>query len=502
MSVVRTYAVDMGASGIKCFVGTFDDAGFKLEEIYRFEHETADFFIPDSSGNFTQRTYWDDIYIYNNVIKGLKRYRKEVSDKLNSIGIDTWGTDGQFINEDGDMISKIYCYRDHRLDNMVDRIMAKIDKRLIYQITGIHFQPFNLSNQLLWFVENRGYMLKLNLKFLLMSTVFYYYLGGVVKVDSTLASVTQLMDARKRVWSEKVFKTLGIPIDIMPEIVDPGTIVGKLSDPLGEFIGLKDVSLIAVGSHDTASAFAAAPVENIDDALIISSGTWSLIGKLVPEPITSDEAMEANLSNEGGIGNIRLLKNCMGTWLVQELLRKWADEDGRKMSWDEVLNLTRKAEPFTSFIDPDDSSFYNPPDMEEAIKNFCRKTGQRVPSDRGTILRVVYESLAMKYRYINEQIERVTGKKNRVLHIVGGGSKNVLLNQFAADSTGLRVLAGPDEATASGNCMVQAMGLGVVKDARHSIDLIREAFKIEEYEPKNVDRWTNAYSMFKTLVNP
>ncbi len=502
MAVIRTYAVDMGASGVKCFAGTFSESGFRLDEVYRFEHETADFFIPDKSGRFVERTYWDDTFIYNNVIKGLKKYRREISNELNSIGIDTWGTDGQFINEDGDVISKIYCYRDHRLDNMIERVKEKIDEKLLYQITGIHFQPFNLSNQLLWFAENRGYMLNLNLRFLLMSSIFYFYLGGVVSVDSTLASVSQLMDARSKSWSKEVFDKLGLPIEIMPEIVEPGTVIGRLSEPLSNEIGLKPPALIAVGSHDTASAFAAAPVENIDNALIISSGTWSLIGKLVPEPITTDEAMVANLSNEGGIGNIRLLKNCMGTWIIQELLRIWAEKDGKKMDWDEVLNLTRKAEPFISFIDPDDLSFYNPHDMEEAIRNFCMRTGQKVPSSRGEFLRLVYESLAMKYRYINEQIEKVTGKKNDVLHIVGGGSKNDILNQFASNATGLKVYAGPDEATASGNCMAQAIGLGVIKSISEARNLIKDAFVIKEFEPQEPGKWEQAYRRFKPLVAP
>jgi len=499
MALIRTFAVDFGASGGKCFVGEFDNNGFRLDEIHRFSHDTADMYIPDSIGKFVQRTYWDDVFLYLNVIKGLKSYRREVSEKLDSIGIDTWGTDGQFINKDGDMISKVYCYRDHRLDNMIERVSQKIDRKKIYEITGIHFQPFNISNQLLWFVENRKYMLELDLKFLPMPTMFYYYLGGNIGIDSTWASVTQLMDARKREWSEEVMKALGISMNIMPEIVAPGTELGELSGPVAEDVKLNNSKLIAVGSHDTASAFAAAPVKDIDRALIISSGTWSLIGKLVPDPITNDKVMGFNLSNEGGIGNIRLLKNCMGTWIIQELLKVWADEDGKKMDWSEVLSLTEKSEPFTSFIDPDYHGFYNPHNMEEAIVDFCKTTGQSVPKDRGTMLRVVYESLAMKYRFVNEELEEVTDNKNEVLHIVGGGSKNELLNQFAANATGLKVYAGPDEATASGNCMVQALGLGIIKDMGETRKLINSGFNIKEYEPRNQSDWNKAYNKFKSV---
>ena len=499
MPLTKTFAVDLGASGGKCFVGEFDDNGFKLEEVHRFTHETADIYIPDSSGKIVQRTYWDDVFLYLNIIKGLKKFGREVSNRLDSIGIDTWGTDGQFINRDGDMISKVYCYRDHRLDNMIERISEKIDRRRIYEITGIHFQPFNISNQLLWFVENRRYMLKLDLKFLPTPTIFNYYLGGRIKIDTTWASVTQLMDARKKVWSKEIFETLGIPIGVMPEIVDPGVNLGEISNPIAEEIKINNAKIIAVGSHDTASAFAAAPVKDINKALIISSGTWSLIGKLVPEPITSEKVMQFNLSNEGGIGNIRLLKNCMGTWIVQELLRVWADKDGKKMNWDEVLELARNAEPFTAFIDPDYHGFYNPHNMEEAVVSFCKVTGQNPPKDRGALLRIVYESLAMKYRFVNEELEEATGSKNEALHIVGGGSKNELLNQFAADATGLKVYAGPDEATASGNCMVQALGLRVIKSMDESRELINTAFDIREYQPENQKNWDRAYERFKKI---
>ena len=499
MPVTRTFAVDLGASGGKCFIGEFSSKGFKLNEIHRFTHDTADIYIPDRIGKLIQRTYWDDLFLYQNIIKGLKRYRREVSSNLDSVGIDTWGTDGQFINKDGDMISKVYCYRDHRLDNMIKKISKKIERKRIYEITGIHFQPFNISNQLLWFVENRDYMLNLDLKFLPMPTIFYYFLGGKIGIDSTWASVTQLMDAREKRWSDEVMDALGIPKSIMPEIVEPGTELGRISEPLAEDIKLNNAKLIAVGSHDTASAFAAAPVKDINNALIISSGTWSLIGKLVPEPLTNDKVMEYNLSNEGGIGNIRLLKNCMGTWIIQELLRRWADEDGRMMNWDEVLNLAEKAKPFTAFIDPDYSGFYNPHNMEEEIIAFCKKNGQNPPGDRGTMIRTVYESLAMKYRLVSEELEEVTGNKNEVLHIVGGGSKNEVLNQFAANATGLKVYAGPDEATASGNCMVQAFGLGIIENMGETRELINSAFEIREYEPRDQEDWNRAYGRFKKI---
>jgi len=404
MNTKRLFAIDLGASEGKCFAGIFENGSFSMQEIHRFSHEGISFYIADKSGKVCERSHWDDVLLYREIITGLQTYRRDVSDTLDSIGIDTWGADGHFVSEDGEMLGKIYCYRDHRLDDMIEAVKARIDARRVYEITGIHFQPFNVSNQLRWFVTNRKDLLRPSCLFLPIPTVFYYYLGGVRQVDSSWASVTQLMDAKEKKWSTEILEKLEIPIEVMPEIVEPGTVVGELLDPLADLIGINRAKLVAVASHDTASAFAAAPVENTDEALIISSGTWSLVGKLVPEPITSEEAMAANISNEGGIGNIRFLKNCMGTWLAQELRRVWRIVDGREMDWNEITRLAESASAFRVFIDPDDQRFYNPANMEVAIAEFCTKTGQPVPEDRGVYLRAVYESLALKYRMVNKQI--------------------------------------------------------------------------------------------------
>ena len=501
MTEKRLFAVDLGASGGKCFVGSFDTAGFRMEELHRFAHEGVPFFLADGAGQVTERTYWDDIHIYHQILQGLQAFRRTVGDRLDSIGIDTWGADGNFISADGEMLGKIHCYRDHRLDTMVAEVQARMDPRRIYEITGIHFHPFNISNQLLWFVTRRRDLLKASARYLPIPTVFNYYLGGCTAVDSTFASVTQLMDARRRQWSGPILKALGIPRRLLPEIVAPGARLGHLRAPLAAMLGLNAAEIVAVGAHDTASAFAAAPVKQAGRALIVSSGTWSLLGRLVRRPVTTDAARAANLSNEGGIGNTRLLKNCMGTWLVQELLRGWAVADGKRMTWDEVTILAEAAPPFSALIDPDDAGFYNPSDMEKAIRAFLAKTGQSsAPVDRGVLLRCVYESLALKYRQVNRQIESVTDTTTEVVHIVGGGSRNALLNQFTADALGVRVLAGPEEATAVGNLMVQAMGMGILPDLASAQPLIRAAFPIKEFKPVDPGRWTAAYERFRPLA--
>jgi len=500
MSTTRVFAGDFGASGGKCFAGIFENGTFRLHEIHRFAHESVSFFIPDAEGRLTERTYWDDVLLYQNLVKGLREYRRIQSDTLDGIGIDTWGADGQMMTAEGDPLGKFYAYRDHRLDTMADKVKARVGATKAYKLTGIHFQPFNVSNQLHWFMLNRGKSLKPGAYYLPAPTLFYYFLGGVKAVDSTFASVTQLMDANTQMWNPEILRKLKIPATVMPVIVPPGTITGKLYAELATSIGLNRAPLIAVGGHDTASAFAAAPVDNPEEALIISSGTWSLVGKLVPNAITTKEAMAHNLSNEGGIGNVRLLRNCMGTWLIQELKRGWQQADGHDLKWAELDRLTMEAPSFTAFVDPDDAGFYNPPDMQAAIAEFCRRTGQTVPHDRGTTMRVVYESLAMKYRYVNEILAKVSGTPNKVVHIVGGGSKNTMLNQYAANAIGLPVWAGPEEATAIGNCMVQAMGLGLIKSMPEAQPLIREAFPIRNYKPQDEARWTNAFAKFKMLL--
>ena len=501
MGVKRVFAADIGASGGKCFAGIFTDNGFELKEVHRFSHGGVPFFIADRGGRISERMYWDDVLIYQNILSGLETYRREIAREIDSIGVDTWGTDGVFATEDGDTLGKVYCYRDHRLDRMVDEVTRRIDAARLYEITGIHFWPFNLSNQLLWFCTERGDLLRPGVSFLPMPSLLSFYLGNVKKIDSSWASVSQLMDARTRRWSPEVLEALGIPEGVLPEIVSPATPVGALVEPLARQLGLNCAPLIAVGAHDTASAFAAAPVSRRDEALIISSGTWSLVGKLIPEPITTAEAMAANISNEGGIGDIRFLKNCMGTWLVQELRRIWSKQDGREMGWDEIVTLVHGAPPFRVLIDPDHPGFYNPPNMEEAIAGFCRKTGQGLPQGRGGFLRAVYEGLALKYRYVDGEISRVCGKASRVVHIVGGGSKNELLNQFTADSLGLPVIAGPDEATAAGNCMVQAMGLGIIDGLEKARPLIRQGFHIREYEPLDAKPWGRAFADFVKVMD-
>ncbi len=495
-AAARVIAVDLGASGGKLFAGSFADGAFSLREVHRFAHEAVTLCLPDRDGKVEERAYWNDLLMYANILEGLRAYRRDVGDRLDAIGIDTWGADGALVTEDGVPLGPVYSYRDHRLDRMVDEVKRRIDPARLYSITGIHFWPFNVSNQLLWFAQNRSTLLKRGVRFLPVPTLFNWYLGGRIAVDSTWASVTQLMDCRRRKWSREVLKALGIPSWLMPEIVPPGSDLGTLSQPLAAAVGLPRAKIVAVASHDTASAFAAAPVERPASALIISSGTWSLIGKLIRRPLAAPEAMAANISNEGGIDSVRLLKNCMGTWILQELRRGWREQDGREMPWAELTALAERGTPFAAFVDPNDPSFYNPPSMEEALIAFWRRTSQQAPRDRATVVRSVFESLALKYRAVGEQVAAASGKPNRVVHIVGGGSKNELLNQFTANACGLKVVAGPEEATAIGNAMVQGLGIGAIGSMAEAMPLIRSGFPIREYRPKDRLAWEAAWQRY------
>lgn len=496
----RIMAVDFGASGGTCFVGSFDHNGVEVAEIHRFAHEGTTFFLPDTNGTLRQRTYWDDTLLYAEVLQGLRLFRKGYGADLHSIGFDTWGADGVLMDQHGELLSKVYAYRDQRLNQMSAEVQERISPERIYQITGIHFQPFNLSNQLLWLTSRYPERIESKSVFLPIPSLFYYYLGGCQQVDSTWASVTQLMDARTRTWSQEILQALNIPAGLLPEIVTPGTRVGTMHPELADSLSIAPAPLIAVGSHDTACAFAAAPVKDPNSALIISSGTWSLVGRLVPEPITTAEAQSRGFSNEGGINNTRLLKNCMGSWLVQELRRIWRHQDGVESQWVELDAMTAAAPPFAALLDPDDPGFYNPADMEAAIVTYCERTQQTPPPSRGSMLRTVYESLALKYRWINQQLVTLTATPSTVIHIVGGGCKNQLLNQFVADACNLPVVAGPDEATAAGNLVVQAVGIGVTNSMQAAQSLLLSAFAVSQYQPLNPATWEQAYHRFMAIT--
>jgi rhamnulokinase len=325
--------------------------------------------------------------------------------------------------------------------------------------------------------------------------LYSYHLCGRVYSEYTLASTSQMMNMRTGQWSKEIFDKLSLPIEIIPDIVQPGTVVGQLTEEVAKEIDCEPIDIIAVGSHDTASAVAAVPAADNNWAYI-SSGTWSLMGAEVNEPIINDKTFEYQFTNEGGVENtIRLLKNIMGLWLVQECRRQWQKE-GADLSYKEITDMAEKAEPFVAHIDPNYSGFYSPGDMPKRINDYLTGTGQEPINNKGRMIRVILESLAFKYRSVMEAIEDITKKPIDVLHIVGGGIQNELLCQFTANATGKKVITGPIEATASGNILMQAKATGQIKTLAELREIVRNSFELKEYQPQNSRLWNKQYKKF------
>ncbi len=492
-------AIDLGASGGKFIIGIFARDRFKVEEIYRFENSPIELYLKTPPETL-HKMYWDDLILYEEIIKGLKIFSRQYKDGLISLGIDSWGTDGAFYRDSGEMLDRVYNYRDHRLDTIRKEMFKILPEKRLFELTGVPSMPFNMVNQLFWMQRKRPEIISLADFFLPIHAIFYYYLGGARVGEYTWLSTTQLLNPYTKTWSKEIFKFFSLPLQLMPRIVMPGEKIGTLHKEIANEIGIKPFSLIATATHDTASAYVACPLEDEKEALIISSGTWSLAGKLIPRPIINDSVYKNLFTNEGGVGDIRFLKNVMGTWIIQELRRIWKEKDGKEMSWDEIVNLAKKARPFYAFIDPDNNLFYHPKNMEQAIQSFCRRTGQPIPENRNQILRIAYEGLALKYALVNKNIEEITSTRNKVVHIVGGGAKNTLLNQFTASATGLPVLAGPEEATAIGNIIVQAVGDGMIGSIKEGRKLIRASFSLKKFNPEDSQLWRTALDNFKKIV--
>jgi rhamnulokinase len=335
---------------------------------------------------------------------------------------------------------------------------------------------------------------------LFMPDLFNYLLSGEKVSEYTIASTSQMLNARQRSWDKKLLNNLDLPDKILPEIVEPGSVIGQLKPEIQNAAGLPPADVIAVGAHDTASAVAAVPVTGKDSAYL-SSGTWSLLGIESPEPIINRASYEYGFTNEGGVKkDYRFLKNTTGLWLLQQCRKSWKKQDAF-YEYSELVQMAEKAEPFFALIDPDDKIFLNPPDMPQAIAEICRKTNQAAPQDPGQFTRIILESLALKYRYILEKINKVAGNQVKILHIVGGGSQNKLLNQFAANALGIPVITGPVEATAIGNILVQLIAKGVISNLDEGREMVKKSFNQDEFQPQNKDRWNDAFAKAEKIFS-
>lgn len=476
-------AIDFGAESGRTIVGTLNRHKIKLEEIHRF---------PNKIVNIHGSLHWDILYLFEEMILGIKKAVQKGHNDIKSIAVDTWGVDFGFITKDNQLLGNPFAYRDSRTNGMLEEAFKLMPMKEIYKLTGNQFMQINSVFQLLSMIKSKSSLIKYADSVLFMPDLFNYLLTGVKKSEYTIASTSQLLNAKTKKWEEKIFNHLNIPKKIMTDIVMPGNKIGSLHASVINSTGLKNINVIAVGSHDTASAVVAVPKLS-NNCAYISSGTWSLIGIETEKPIINKKSLYYNFTNEGGVGGkIRFLRNVMGMWIVQRLKKEW-DQEGQLYSYENLNKLAEKATSFKCVIDVDDSSFLNPTSMTDAINKYCEKTNQIIPKTKGEYIRSVLESLAFKYRMIVDIISKLSDRKIEIINIVGGGSQNKLLNQFTADSTGLKVFAGPIEATAFGNIIVQAIAANKIKDIREGREILSKSNSLIEFMPVNKNSWEKEY---------
>ncbi len=493
MSKIYVLGFDLGASSGRAMIGIIDEKERKvsIEEIYRF---------PNFMIRLGDSLYWDVLRIWHEVKQGIKHAYKRYGDKIVSIGVDTWGIDFGLLDDHGELIGFPHTYRDPRTEGMMEEVLRIIPKEKIYERTGIQFMRINTLYQMYSMVKRNSPQLRIAKTFLMIPDIFNYWLSGVAVAEFTEATTTQFVDPRAKKWCYDILEALGIPTNIFPEIIEPTTRLGRISSKLAEELGIsRDIEIIAPATHDTASAIAAGPMVD-ENAGYVSSGTWSLVGIELPEPLINRKAMEYNYTNEGGAFNtITFLRNIQGMWLVEESRRVLA-EQGIALSYDEILKLAKEAKPFKALIDPDHPRFIAPINMVEEINRYLEETKQEKPSSIGEYFRIIFDSLALKYRLVWEQAEDLTGRKLTHINIFGGGSRNWLLNQIVANVTNLPVYAGPEEATTIGNILLQAAGLGIIKSLRDLREYVRNSYEIKMYQPNHTKIHDDAYTKFLEIL--
>ena len=476
---------DLGADSGRIMLATLDKNKLSLEELHRFPN------VPIKSEG---ALLWDIPRLIEEMKNGLKKAAQRKL-HIESFSCDSWGVDYVLLDKQGSIIPPTYHYRDARCQKGVEITKSKIDWPTIFDETGIQFMPLNTIYQLA--TESQGRFARTE-QLLLIGDAFNYFLCGVGRAEESLASTTQVYNPRTKSWSKRILDALQIPARIMPAIVPSGTKLGTILPRMAQETGLSGMQIIASCSHDTGAAVAAVPGVGKNWAYL-SSGTWSLIGVELDKPIINETCRELNVTNEIGFGStVRLLKNIIGLWLVQESRREWA-KDGKNYDFATLEKLASEAKPFVSLINPADGRFLAPDNMPSKIISVCKETGQTEPWDHGALIRCVYESLALLYRKTLRKIEQITGEKIECLHVVGGGSKDALLNQFTANALQIPVLAGPVEATALGNILVQSIATGRLASLAEGRQVIRNSVQPKEFKPQNAAEWDEAYQRFEKL---
>ncbi|MBW3598624.1 MAG: rhamnulokinase, partial [Planctomycetes bacterium] len=486
----------LGASSGRLVAGRFDGGRVELEDVHRF---------PNGGAQVGERLQWDLLGLWSSIQEGMRgaamRYGRDVA----SIGVDTWGVDFGLLGRGDELLGNPYHYRDRRTAGIFDRAFARASREEIFAETGLQFMEFNTLFQLTAMKLEDSPLLEAAESFLMMPDLFHWLLTGEKVNEFTNVSTTQCYNPKTKTWARPLLSKLGIPQRILGQIVQPGTNLGRLRKSLADATGLAETEVVLPGTHDTASAVMAVPAASREGAApdwcYISSGTWSLMGVESPEPVITDKCRELNFTNEGGVGGVtRLLKNIAGLWLVQECRRIWT-QGGKELGWDELIEAAKASKPLASLIDPDDPGFTAPQDMPAAIRDFCRRTSQPVPESEGAVIRCALESLALRYRLVLGWLEELTGSEIKTIHIVGGGVNNKLLCQMAADACNRRVAAGPSEATALGNVLVQAVASGQLDSIAQAREVVRSSFEVEEYLPQEPAPWEEAFGRFQSLLS-
>ena len=480
----KVLAFDFGASSGRAILGYIKDGEIDMEEIHRFSNDSV---------KIGATLYWDTLRQFYEIKQGILKAKQKGG--FDSLAIDTWGVDFGLLDKQGILLENAVHYRDERTVGTQKRVFKKVGKRRIYNETGIQFNDFNTVFQLYSLTQERPELLERAENLLLTPDLFNYFLTGHMKTEYTMATTTQLLSAKDRVWYQELFSKLGIKESLFPEIIPSGTIVGTIKEDICEELGIEPAKVIAVASHDTASAVVAVPTQE-EDFVFISCGTWSLFGAEMLEPLIDDITFEMNVSNEGGYGNKYLfLKNIIGLWLAQESRRQWIRE-GREYDFGTLEKMALEVTPFQSFIDPDAPQFHTVGDIPSRIRAYCEESGQKVPQTEGEIMCCINQSLAFKYRYTLEQIEACTGKRYNEIHMIGGGIQSNLLCQMTASACDRKVIAGPVEATALGNIAVQLIALGEIKDLKEARSIIERSEYMCKYFPQDNLIWDYAYERF------
>ena len=481
------FAVDLGATSGRTIIGTLDGETIRLEELTRFDNH-----LIQTGGHF----YWDIYALYNEMIKGL-RTAAQRHINICSIGIDTWGVDFVCVGKDGHLLRNPLAYRDpHTMGIMEEYFAEAMEKKKVYDITGIQLMNFNSLFQLYAMRKNHNTALEQADKVLFVPDALSYMLTGKMVCEYTIASTSQMLDPRTKQLDDALLGSVGLTKKHFAEMVLPATIIGELTTEVQEMTGLGAIPVVAVAGHDTGSAVAAVPAKD-EHFAYLSSGTWSLMGIETGDAIINEESYSCNFTNEGGIeGTTRFLKNICGMWLYERCRKEWTDAPA---SHTELQAEAMKQPAFVSLINPDNPSFANPSSMVKAIQDYCRDTKQPVPEGYAAICRCIFDSLALRYRQVFGYLKSMAPFPIEVLHIIGGGSLNNYLNQFTADSIGIEVLAGPQEGTALGNIMLQAKAQGEVSDIWEMRRIIANSLELKRFEPHHTAEWDEAYQRFVQL---